>query len=99
MGIWHLEPRRRSILIIVGSMVHRFIYWFESKTGVYLYPRFVLSAGFLFGSIAIFLLVSFFANSYAESVKTTGPATEKERAEYDAKMRAIHPASLPSATR
>lgn len=69
-------------------MVKKFIYWFELKTGVYLYPGFVVSIGLLLIAIIIFLVVSFFAHSYAESVKTIGPTTEKERAEYDAKMRA-----------
>ncbi len=69
-------------------MVKRFIYWFELRTGIYLHPRFVVSIGLLLMAIVIFLVVSFFAHSYAESVKTIGPTTEKERAEYDAKMRA-----------
>lgn len=77
-------------------MVKRFIYWFELRTGIYLHPRFVVSIGLLLISIVIFSVISFLAYGYVESVKTTGPTTEKERAEYDVRMRTVHPTSPPS---
>ncbi|MFA9262535.1 MAG: hypothetical protein ACEQSB_04245 [Undibacterium sp.] len=78
-------------------MVNQFIQWFESKTGVYLYPRFVISVALLLCSAGIFLVISFFAWNYAKSVETIGPMTEKEKAQYEAKMRAVHLPPTPSA--
>jgi hypothetical protein len=69
-------------------MIDTFVRYFETKTGVYLHPRFVLSVGLLLVSLVLFGVVSFIARSYAESVKTIGPVGEKAEAEYDARMRA-----------
>lgn len=72
-------------------MVKKFIYWFESKTGVYLHPRFVTSFGLLIFSLVLFGIVFFFARLYTQ--ESVGPQTEKERSEYEAKMRIRVPTS------
>jgi|GEM_PF-5032879 len=68
-------------------MINQFIRWFETKTEVYLYPRFVILFGFLFTALILFIIVFFMAWSYSESVKTIGPVGPEVRAEYDARMR------------
>lgn len=65
-------------------MTEKFIHWFESKTGVYLHPRFVTSFGLLALAAVLFGLALFLSRLYVE--ESVGPKTEKEWAEYEAKM-------------
>lgn len=68
-------------------MVNTFIRWFEAKTQIYLYPRFVITVGLLLLAILIFSIAYFFSHRYTERVQSVGPQGEKAKAEYDAFMR------------
>ncbi|MFZ1626472.1 MAG: hypothetical protein WAT81_01545 [Candidatus Moraniibacteriota bacterium] len=68
-------------------MIRHFIHWFESKTGVYLYPRFVVSVGALSIALILFAIVLSITHMYTESVKTITPTGPEAEAKYDAFMR------------
>lgn len=68
-------------------MIQKLTNYIESKTGVYVYPRFVISIIALLGALMVFGGVVLAARIYRESVKTIGP-DPSEAAEYEAQMRA-----------
>ncbi len=68
-------------------MIDTFVRYIETKTGIYLYPRFVLSVGSLLASLLLFGIVYFFVSAYLESIQTVPPVGEKAQADYDARMR------------
>ncbi len=69
-------------------MIQKFSGYIESKTGVYVYPRFIISIIALTLAILIFGIVFFTARFYRESVKTVGPDAGVSSTEYEARMRA-----------
>ncbi len=69
-------------------MIHEISHYFESKTGVYLHPRFVLSVLGLSIAILIFGAAYMTSRVYTDSVQTVGPADPSAQEAYDARMRA-----------
>lgn len=80
-------------------MIRRFVHWFESKTGIYLYPRFVISLGALLIALVLFTIVFSITYTYSESVKTVVPTGPEAEAKYDTFMRRGNqrPAQVPLA--
>lgn len=62
--------------------------YIESKTGVYIYPRFVISIIALLIALVVLWAAFFAVRLYRESIKTTGPGSGAALDEYNARMRA-----------
>lgn len=77
-------------------MIRQISHYFESKTGVYLHPRFILSVLGLSIAILIFVMAYMTTRMYTDSVRTVGPSGEAQE-KYDARMRAglRTPTTLP----
>lgn len=59
-------------------MIKELSHYVESKTGVYLHPRFVLSMVALSMAILVFVMVRTSIYAYLKSIETTGPKTVEE---------------------
>ncbi len=68
-------------------MIRQISHYFESKTGVYLHPRFILSVLGLSIAILIFVMAYMTTRMYTDSIRTVGPSSEAEE-KFDARMRA-----------
>lgn len=69
-------------------MIRQFSHYFESRTGVYLHPRFILSVLGLMSALLIFGAAYTLSRAYTDSVKTVGPNDTEAQEKYDARMRA-----------
>lgn len=70
------------------DMIRQISHYFESKTGVYLHPRFIISVLGLVGALLVFGAAYTMSRAYTDSVKTVGPNTIEAQEKYDARMRA-----------
>ncbi len=59
-------------------MIKQLSHYVESRTGVYLHPRFVVSVIALSIAILLFVVVRYSVNTYLESIQTAGPKTVDE---------------------
>lgn len=64
-------------------MIGQISHYIESKTGVYLHPRFIMSVLGLSSSLLIFGVAYTLSQAYADSVRTVGPSDSEERGGYD----------------
>lgn len=69
-------------------MIKQFSHYFESKTGVYLHPRFIISVLGLSSALLVFGAAYTISRAYTDKVKTVGPNNTEAQEKYDARMRA-----------
>ena len=69
-------------------MIREISHYFESKTGVYLHPRFIISVLGLSIALIVFGAAYIASRAYTDSVKTIGPVGREAEEKYDARMRA-----------
>lgn len=69
-------------------MIKQLSHYVESKTGVYLHPRFIISVLGLGTALLVFGTVYTASRVYTDSVKTIGPAGTEAEEKYEARMRA-----------
>lgn len=67
-------------------MIQKISHYFESKTGIYLHPRFILSVLGLSIALLIFATAYTVSRVYADSVKTVIPMGA-DAEQYDVRMR------------
>lgn len=69
-------------------MIRRISQYFESRTGVYLHPRFIISVLGLGIALLIFGIAYTASRVYINSVQTVAPGGIEAEEKYDARMRA-----------
>lgn len=69
-------------------MIQRISHYFESKTGVYLHPHFIISVLGLSAAIIVFGAAYAVSRTYTDSVRTVGPSTSETQEKEDVRMRA-----------